>query len=324
MSEGEVQFDPENRRRTLEEQLEKPEALDLPGGRVPVLDVSPEHAKTEVPTMIAPCRGVRPDVYRYNIEVLVGAGRRVVAVDAIHGVDTQEEGDKPHIEQRKAAAMLQTLQAKGIDRTDVLAHSEGGLYAVMAAVQEPARFRNLVLVNPAGIIGRDSPWRLGKGFIEDSKVEAARRAHKTDRDATDPKQFLKDILAKPGRAFQEALAISQSDIRDMLRYLKEKGIGVSIIHAADDRGFPMERVQVERRPNESEKEYQDRVEKVRRGDVATAGESRGNINTTMVDGFYSVEGSHNELIQRPDLYTKLVEHALTAMEKKHEKSENKT
>ena len=301
------------------EDLPKPEILEIAGKDVEVYDVSPENLKTEVPTVVAPAWGVRPDVYRYNIGTLVDAGRRVISVDAPHGVETEKEEDLPMAELRKMAAIMETVEAKGIEKVDVVAHSEGALYMTIAATLHPERFRNTVLVDPAGIIGEDNIMRLGKGFGEDAALEAERRKTKTDRDATDPAEFQRTILSSPLKSLREIFAISGADIREMLRNLKEKGIGISVIHAIDDKGFPMERVQFERLPGESEKVFKARVEKIKANDPETAKTIKGNVDTSMVDGFYSVQGTHNEIIQRPELYTKLVEHALEAMEKKQEK-----
>lgn len=317
--EGELSPNEEKQGLSIEEQAKRRETVEILGGPVEVIDVLPEEPTSEVPTVLAPAWGVRPRVYQYNIEGLAKDGRRVISVDSPHGVEVEKAEDFPTIELRKMTAIMQALDEKGIEQADVVAHSEGGLYMTIAATLHPGRIRNMVLVDPAGIIGKDNVFDLGKRFGEDAALETERRKTKTERDLSDPKDFQKTLLSSPWKALQEVLAISNADIRGMLRELKARGVGISIIHSVEDKGFPMERVQVEKLPGENDKEFKARVEKIRIGDEKAVSEMKGNIDTSMVDGFYSVKGTHNEFIQRPDRYTKLAAHALDAMEKKQKK-----
>ena len=108
-------------------------------------------------------------------------------------------------------------------------------------------------------------------------------------DINDRSEFFKVLLSQPLQSFRELVSISAADILDILRGLKEKGVGVSIIHTVDDQGFPMELVQKA-------------------------------VKANMIDGFLSVQGTHNEFQFRPEKYTRAAETLLTAMEKKHSAS----
>ncbi|MFH0856301.1 MAG: hypothetical protein V1860_00185 [bacterium] len=96
------------------------------------------------------------------------------------------------------------------------------------------------------------------------------------------KEGVKSIMDNPKMALKEVFAIAKMETVDLLKVLKEKGIGVSIIHAANDKAFPMDKVQE-------------------------------NIKEEQVDGFYSVKGTHNELILHPENYTALIDLALSKM-----------
>ena len=77
-------------------------------------------------------------------------------------------------------------------------------------------------------------------------------------------------------------------ITELLVKLKNRGIGISIIHEVDDLTFPMDRVQK-------------------------------NAKSEQLDRFYSVKGGHNELYLNPEKYMTLVEYAFTSLENKAKK-----
>lgn len=280
----------------LERQFEHPEIIELAGGTVELLDIIPEQKKTEIPTIMAPGWGNTPEVYKYNMLHLASSARRVIGVRAPHGIEAGEIAGEmtkefPAAELRKVAAILNTLDAKGIEKVDVVAHSEAGIYMIIAATLAPEKFRNIVLVNPGGIIGEDSVARLGVGFVKNAVTEVVRgmRDKHPEKNSANIGTFLRVLFSNPTESLKQVLAISNSDIREMLKELKDKGIGISIVHAVDDKGFPMERVQ-----------------KV--------------ITPTHTDGFYSIKGTHNEIFLKPQTYSPVVEYALSAMEKKQERT----
>lgn len=110
-----------------------------------VVDVKPERAKTEIPAMWLRGWGTTVEVHEDNILELAQRGRRTLAIDASHGIasenipeSTTAQGREIHdIELRKVAALLKTLDEKEIEQTDMVAHSEGAIYGVMAALLRP-------------------------------------------------------------------------------------------------------------------------------------------------------------------------------------------
>jgi hypothetical protein len=90
------------------------------------------------------------------------------------------------------------------------------------------------------------------------------------------------------QAVKQVFAMSDSDIRGMLEKLKKQGAGISVIHAVDDKAFPMERMQEM-------------------------------VNTDQVDGFYSIKGTHNEILLNHKRCSELADQALSDLEKKQRK-----
>lgn len=273
---------------SLTEQFEAPEAMEFCGGEVEVVDIHPENKKTEIPVVVAPGWGATPEVLRDNILTLAELGRRTISIKTPHGIETEKIENFPEAELQKVAALIKTLEKKDIDKVDAVGHSEAGIYLTLAATLYPDKFRNIVLINPGGMIGKDTPWRLSVGFLGDI-VKQIMRGIK-DRKLVRPtltsfREVGKSISSGPLRSFKEVLAISKTQIHELLRELKKKGIGISIIHAVDDKIFPM-----------------DRTQKI--------------AKTDQLDGFYSVKGTHNEFFLKPKKYTQLADQALTALESK--------
>ena len=271
------------RKLSLEEQFRKPEILELYGGKVEIIDICPENKKYEIPVVVAPGWAATPEVFKDNILTLAELGRRTISINSSHGIETEKIENFPDAELRKAAALIRTLEEKNINKVDAIGHSEAGIYLTLAATLYPEKFRNIILVDPGGMIGKDNIARLSVDFSLDIIKQTIRSIK--DRRLIKPilKAFWeagKPIGFHPVRAFREVLAISDFQIHELLRGLKEKGIGLSIIHAVDDKAFPM-----------------DKVQKI--------------AKTDQLDGFYSVKGTHNEFYLKAKEYTQLADKALT-------------
>ena len=225
---------------------------------------------------------------------------------APHGIDTDPDfgtGDKTYAaaELRKAAAMLRTLEEKGVEQMDIVAHSESAIWTLIVATMHPEKIRNVVLIDPAGLIDKDSTPRLATSFCLDI-VQGALNKEKLPRpkvergvqpgSPTDLFGALKNMAGDPMRSLKEVLALRDADIRDILENLKAQGKHIAIVQGARDVIFPMER-----------------MNKI--------------VNTKQVDGFYSVYDAHNEINSNPEAYIHVIDHALDALEKlsKRDKAE---
>lgn len=290
------------RSKALAEQFEASEKYHYGSTTVEVLDVRPEKSKTEVPAFFGTGWSASRGVYEAGVLGLAGEGRRMISLFAPHGIDTEPEFGKGEntyaaAELRKAAAMLHALEEKGVDQIDIVAHSESALWSLMVATMHPEKVRNIVLVDPAGLIDEDSTVRLATSFCLDI-VQGALNKEKLPRPKIDravqpgsPADLfgaLKNILGKPMESLKAVLAIRDADIREILEDLKAQGKHIAIVQGARDVIFPMEKMQ-----------------KV--------------VNTKQVDGFYSVYGAHNEINSNPQAYVAVIDHALDALEKLHKK-----
>jgi len=284
----------------LEEQFAHPERVRLGDEEVNLYDIAPPKLKFEIPTVFAPGFSATPIVHEPNIVGIAKDGRRVIAVDSPQGLEkptVSEEDSIGHaeVELAKLSSIMEALKERGIEKTDGVAHSEGGVYLILAAWLNSDKFRNIVLVEPGGMIGKDNVFRLVKGMANELVDQFKGESQRTDLDRQ-PKKLqspmlpLRAIGADLRRSWGSVKAIAESDIIEMLRDLKERGIHISIIHGVDDKVFPMDRVQKELGPD-------------------------------AITGFYSVRGGHNEVFLRPEQYTGAISAALDALDAKSKKEE---
>lgn len=268
--------------------------IEAPVGKFPVIEVTPLQSKTDIPVVMAPGWSEPPESYINSQSVLASKGRRSLVFDHPRwGGRVEPNPDYLSAELRKAVALLSVIEHSGSNKVDVIAHSEGGVYAVIAAMLQPEKLRNLVLVGPAGVIGHDTfPGLLGRftkkvlrnlaqGISDKSTTETVIKTHIGSAAY---------IAKNPIRALSEAVAVSKSDTTIMLEQLHAKGIGIVLIHHAGDEAIPMHRIQ----------------------QVVKAG---------MLDGVLSVTGLHDDLYVYPHKYTAAAEEMLSALEKKQAKKE---
>ena len=274
---------------SLQEQYEKPEILELSGGNVELIDINPDEQKTKVPVVVMPGWSATPEVFKDNIITFAEQGRRTISVDSPDGIKAEKKDHLPEAELRKVAALIETLEEKNIDKVDAVAHSEAGIALAIAATLYPEKFRNLILVDPGGMMGQDRADKLAGRFSMDilkQTIDAMKDFKRLKPIGRSFKEGIKSFVSNPSQSIKEVMAISDTQIHEMLKDLKQKGIGISIIHGVDDKAFPM-----------------DRVQQMAKSD--------------QLDGFYSVRGTHNEFYLNAVKYTKLADAALDALEAKH-------
>ena len=149
-----------------------PETLFTFGGSVDVVVLEPEHAKTEVPLVLVPGWATTAEVHKRNAILFAEAGRRTIVISAPHGIPAVpgEYENIPLAERRKAAAIEYALEAKLINKADVVTHSEAAIFVTIAALKQPERYRSITYVAPAGLIGEDRFWQLARRFNADRDV----------------------------------------------------------------------------------------------------------------------------------------------------------
>lgn len=332
----------------LEEKFNRVETLDINGQKVKVLDIAPRKPKNEVPVVFAPGYATgSPLDYKVNILKMVQEGRRVLYIDEPHGIDYEGTIERPHTKEtseveefllKQIAALMGTLDKKGIKKASVLGHSEGAMYALLAASLYPEKFQDLVLFDSAGMAGEETRRGLISRFLSEAagNSEVVSPAHETRLETAYRYliktiswvlnvrkkiriEFPNDIMTEDtkkqlqhGRsdvidyfwenkqlAFKEIESIAKTHVIDLLRDVHDKGVGIVLVHGAEDTVFTMQKVQ-------------EQISK-----AAPVGES------LPVDGFLSVKGGHGALTIHPDEYTKLADIMFTSLQQKREKKENK-
>lgn len=279
----------------FEEQFAKKELFDVLDGKIEAVDVVPDTLKTETPLLLAPGWAASSETFKDSIKILFEKNRRVISLEhASEGVseDLMDEHLKqqyPADELRKAMALLALIKEKNIDKIDVITHSEGAINTAIAASLEPEKFRNIVFMAPGGMIGKDTfpklAGRFSYGLIRDAIKNNFSEDFDKARGARAMKVAIKYMASNPKRALKESVAISSSQIHEIIKELHSKGIGIAIASGVDDPAFPMDKMQ----------------------ETAKADQ---------LDGFVSLKGSHNEIIDRPEKYVAAADELLDKLEKK--------
>lgn len=332
-------------------QVEKMRPFGVFGGSLEVVDIAPEVPNPSKlrPVLIAPGWSANPDVYKGPIKALESKGRHVLSlshtrygrsIDTMYeklvtktksnlaaggmsevklaekGVDFEARwnfllNNYPTATLRRALNILGMLEEKGIEKTDVIAHSEGGIDIAVATYLNPDKIGNIVPLESAGLMGHDSPYRIAKGNLQQGKIESKQNPslphdgtdtqliqdiEQMAKDSLSPKEGKRNLLRyvrrNPIRAIAEVIALADP-IEYLLKEARENGSGVLPIHAVDDPVFPMGEVQ-------------------RRGALYTDAYSKDGKGT--VDGFLSIQGNHSTFLADPRVAL-LADYALTQLAK---------
>lgn len=297
-----------------QEQFEAPETMEVDGEGLEVYDISPEELKTNTPLFVAPGWAATPNFLRENIVGLAEQGRRVLSIDSPHGVEvadkkknygriifpygfdpnerataiSREEMDE--VQLKKIEAFMRVLEEKGIDQVDVVAHSEAGINMILAAGVHPEKIRNIILVDPGGLTGQESPvnlatkfaWDSAKSIISEMKhrrigVEFYKRMMRAGQ------EIAKSVAKDPISSFKEILAIARTQTPEVIKELRNLGKQIRVVHATDDQTFSADKL----------------VE---------------NLGPDTVDEIELVKGSHGELAMNPEVMNRLLDEKLDAME----------
>ena len=251
------------------------------GATVEVVRLQPEHPAIPEAVLIAPGWNETPEIFEDTLQVIANEGHDVLTVKHarrggdIRGASQELRERFPEVELRKSLALISALALSDVEKADVVAHSEGGYNALIAAAIAPEKFRNMVLINPAGIIGRDSfPSLFGRFTVGHIKMGlAALFGEERAGRFRAQKETIKEFAKNPVRALKEAVAISAADTVGLIQELRRQGIKIAVMANVDDPVFPMARMQETLRQNQ-------------------------------LDGFLSLRGDHYDINVDAPRYTK--------------------
>ena len=260
-------------------------------GQVSVVDVQPETLQDQTPILIAPGWSEDCQTYGKTLNVAFKLGRRALSLEysRLDG-DAIKSEEYPEVELRKARLILDALKKKGIDKADVIAHSEGAINILIAAMLKPEQFRNIVLDKPAGLIGKDTRAALTGRFIRMLLEEAIIRPPLFTDPTSLISTFERTVLyasENPACVTEEMDALTNFDITDLMTRLREQGVIFSVISGVNDPLFPVN-WQIEHM-----------IEKGR----------------PSIEGYYSVIGGHSELSIHPNKHAVLAINALDDLQR---------
>ena len=270
---GEDGYSPETSPRDhFEQQFAKKEVIQTSAGPTEIVDIRPVFQKDTVPILFAPGWGDTQQSYKESLEIIHYGKRRVLSVSHPRGAKniTGKDPVYPMAEIRRMQSLIGVISQKNLEKVDVIAHSQGAIDTIIAATLHPEKFRNIVLVNPGGLIGQDKFHKLvGRMLVSavHDITQAMRNPYERSPLTNASKEIAKYFSKNPKRAIEEINAIAKSDILEMIKNLHDGGIGIAIVQGEDDPIFPISRI----------------------GEVLK--DSKDSI-----DGFYSFKGGHNKII----------------------------
>jgi len=179
-------------------------------GEVTFMRSAPDAIKTDmstdapvIPLLFVQGHGQDPTLERY-LQLFAQTGRDTVGVSftgrrtstdsRLENVDGMDSQAAPY-QVEKAEDMIAAMNAAGIGQTDIIATSEGALRAMIAIAKYPDRFRNILLVHPAGMDD--------KGYIRTHLRVAYHYGRKALRSLITPRKPREDGIAGGAEGFKD-------------------------------------------------------------------------------------------------------------------------
>lgn len=279
----------------------------LPGGaveRARVLDIQPSEEQ-DIPTVMSPGFAETPTIVREFAAELAESGKRNVLVlehpRAAHEQPTPKEGDwreefdAVHLE--RAQRLLDLAEASGSEQVDLVGHSEGCIDVVAASLMsledDKRPVRNIVLLNPGGIVPREDEG-VKKLALRASletiamALEAVKHPQRLGDTVRNSIEAVRYVAANPALSLSEVKAIAATVTTDSLSVLKASGVGVVMAAGVNDHVFTMDRIQ-------------------------------SAVKHDQVDGFLSMVGGHNAVSEDPVRMGKAIASVQTSLAQRAER-----
>lgn len=208
-----------------------------------VININPEKPKDEVPVFFSPGWGVRT-TSESIMKTIAEQDRKVISTFFSREEKIiNDEENIPVAELQKALAIIEIINNSRTEKVDAIGHSEGGLNLMLAASLYPEKFRNIVLMAPAGMMKNDTKLSLVKRFLLDEGIEERNQITSNFKSFI---SYLKDVsyhaLKNADLTNKEIEAMTQMDIFEMMKELKGKGVKVGLVCGVNDKVFPIEEV----------------------------------------------------------------------------------
>jgi len=220
--------------------------LNNSGESIQFFDLQPNTSKVKGPPIYLELGWMTVfDSLEEFAQILKEFGRRVIGVNAPHGIDPDQECNEGYteIEQRKGAAIRWLRRTKRIKIMDVVAHSQGSLTATATIEQAShGQYRNLLLFNPAGFIGADKTSALLARCGHDAFIQLQQLLSHPMRYIQLHALSAGAIASNIPRAWRAVEAIANANITRRLQRIRHKLHGVKIIATEGDNTFPLVRM----------------------------------------------------------------------------------
>lgn len=216
--------------------------IDSVGGRVRVLDVSPEDSfkNTNTETVLLACgwsesiESVRATAYE-----LAKIGYRSLSVDYAELDDLKDVqrigGIFPRSESIKSLALLKILETKKIKDVIGVGHSEGAISIIGAAHLSPEVFKKIILITPAGLIEGESFLGLAYRFLANLILDTLRSPIR----ATYYSRIICYFAKNPIQTVREAVWIARIDLSQIIFDMQNGGFPrpILIVYGKKDKLF---------------------------------------------------------------------------------------
>lgn len=248
--------------RKFTSEFGKGEFFDFEGYRINYSEFSPnpEDLISPKPIIFIGGFGKKAGAYQKEILKLVASGRKVIFTNPLRGIKLKqkteffaERGEMrnlPQVIKDKANEILAIMQNLKIENADVVGHSQGGMLAIVLATALPNLVDKLVLLNPAGLQGKDSTLGLIRRSLKDSKKFKQMMLAETDKKKKEKMNAEAHIHRKYyvgnedlfWRLTQEIPVLAKVDILPMLEDIKKQGrTKITLVKSNADITFPTEK-----------------------------------------------------------------------------------
>ncbi|MGB2580688.1 MAG: alpha/beta hydrolase [Minisyncoccia bacterium] len=223
---------------------------DSVGGRVRVLDISPENTKNaSTQTVLLSCGWSESiDSVRTTALEFAKKGYRILAIDYAD-LDNLKDVPKiadifPKSESIKSLALLKVLEVKNIKDVIALGHSEGAISLLGATSLSPNMFQKIILITPAGLVEKENFSRLAYRFLSSFIFDVLRSLlsrHPYTSFAYYRKVFFY-FIKNPIQTIREAFGVASVDISQIICNMQKDDTfpAISIVYGSKDRLFPLE------------------------------------------------------------------------------------
>lgn len=227
-------------------QFKEQKNISIGNNKVYFVDIIPNELKFDIPIMIAPGWGGTPKSFKDVIKCLFDEGFRVICVNHIrHDMKLITKEGISRLEFQKADSLVSIIKHLGINKINIVAHSEGAINAIIAVQNNRDLFSKMILIGPGGIVDKEPFIELLSRFIGNillSSVSTFGDIKAIVRFFRSGVEILKYFSKNPMMGLLEGSAISHSHMKTNLNGLHSTGMYIGMIHGTEDIVFPLNKI----------------------------------------------------------------------------------